>query len=249
MCGIHLYAGPLPGALSLQLRGGWQRLSAVRDANAFLAAVLRKPLHASLSALSANLGLHEVEGLLRTVYRRMVNEVADWMPTEWRPAVKCVTVLADLPAIQFLIKGGDAYAWMRDDTSLREYLPNPALQSDHAYASMQFAKFLKRESSVDSLVDIWVRYWHTLWPPMADAILKQLLGLEAIVMQGKQRLAEIKIQISQPEIDTTEREFIRIFRQQLQTPAAAFAYLGLSWLELARIRAGLLERRLAAPPT
>jgi hypothetical protein len=234
---------------SMQLRTEWQRLAGTRDPGAFLATLLRRPPHASLTSLSARMGVHEFEGLLRKTYRRIVHEVAAWMPSNWRPAVNCVAVLADLPAIQFLLKTGDAYAWLQSDDSLNIYTQGASRKAAGAQAAHGFLNYLRREPRADSLVNVWTRYWHTLWPPMTGAQRAQLLELETAVLRSRQRLADIKTQSSRAEIETLERKFIRSFRQRIQTPAAAFAYLGLSWLELARIRAGLLERRLIAPPS
>jgi hypothetical protein len=234
---------------SLQLHGEWQRLAGTRDPGTFLARLLRRPSHAFLTSLSVRMGVHEFEGLLRNTYRRIVHEVGTWMPSNWQPAVNCVAVLADLPSIQFLLKRGDAYAWMQSDDSLNIYMHDAYRKAAGSDSASGFLNYLRHEPPRDSLVDVWTRYWHTLWPPMTGAERAQLLDLENAVLRSRQRLADIKTESSQAEIDTLEQEFIRSFRQYIQTPVAAFSYLALSWLELARIRAGLLERRLIAPPS
>ncbi|MDE2235114.1 MAG: hypothetical protein KGK44_06125 [Gammaproteobacteria bacterium] len=234
---------------SLQLRGEWQRLSAIHDVDAFRAAVLRRPMHASLSGLVTDPGLHATEACLRNTFRRIIDELAAWMPRAWRPAVRSVSVFADLAAIQFLTRGGEAYAWLRDDKQLQAFLPGHVLQHSPSYAHADFARFLQRASGQESLPEVWARYWHALWPGVDAGIRSQLLRLENLVRQGRRRLADAGTDSSQAEIYALQREFARVFRQQGQTPAAAFAYLGLSWLELARIRAGLLKRRLSAAQT
>ena len=234
---------------SLQLRGEWQRLSAIRDVDAFRAAVLRRPVHAFLAGLSADGDLHATEACLRNTFRRIVDELAAWMPRAWRPAVRSVSVFADLAAIQFLTRGGEAYAWLRDEKSMQAYLPEPAPQYGSSHAHADFSRFLQRASGQESLPEVWARYWHASWPRVDAATGRQLLRIEKLVRRGRRRLADAGTDGSQVEINALQQEFIRVFRRQGQTPAAAFAYLGLSWLELARIRAGLLERRLEAPGT
>ncbi len=230
---------------SLQLLDQWQRLSAIRDAGVFLAEVLRRPMHASLSGLATERELHAAETRLRNTFRRIVDELADWMPRAWRPAVRCVSVLADLAAIRFLTRGGEAYGWLRDDKAMQAYFPEHAPQDSSSHAHADFARFLQHTSHQDSLPDVWSRYWHALWPRLDSGARQQLLRLEKLVMRSRRRLADAGTDSSWAEIQSLERELVRIFRQQGQTPAAAFAYLGLSWLALTRIRTGLLERRLA----
>jgi len=233
---------------SLQLRGEWERLSALRDPVSYLAAVLRKPFHRSLARLSAAMSTHETEGLLRDTFRRIVNEVAGWMPAAWRPAVQWSALLADLPAIGFLMQGGDAYPWIRRDRRMQMFLKNPVSSESPPDAAIKLVLSLGREASAGMLPVAWARYWRKLWPPSDGGTRKQLLHLQNVVLQARRRLTNPG-ESSRVQDAGLEREFIRIFRGHIQTPAAAFAYIGLSWLELTRLRAGLIERQLPPHPS
>jgi hypothetical protein len=47
------------------------------------------------------------------------------------------------------------------------------------------------------------------------------------------------------EAGRLERQLIRFFRHDAQTPAAICAYLGLVWMELLRFRAGVIGSEFA----
>ena len=232
--------------LSRRLDGDWERLAAVRDPGAYLAAVLRNPFHATLSALQNLTGIHETEEQLRDSFRRIVNETAVWAPPAWRQAVRWTAVLADLPVFQFLRQDGDAYGWIRNDPHLQRLVTSPAARQTLSREPRPLLTLL--QSSPDSLLTLWVRHWRFLWPKPDAGTRDQLHRLEAVVLKSRRRLLDEHSLRSDGEAAVLESEFTRILRRRIQTPAAAFAYLGLSWLELARLRAGLLERRLAARP-
>lgn len=65
----------------------WRELDRVRDLAAYLEALRATPLRRWISGLEPRADLHQVDARLRERFRTHIDEVARWMPPEWRPAL------------------------------------------------------------------------------------------------------------------------------------------------------------------
>ena len=218
---------------ALQRRATWEQLTGEGDAAVFLSIVQQKPFHRALSALLPSATVHHTDAFLRDLFRGIVAETAGWVPVDWRPAVHWSARLVDLPVMQFLESGVEAQPWMREDTALRKIPGSTPAGSDAATRSMSTR---------------WLLHWRRLWPPSDAATRVSLRRLERSFLNAQHHLAEPMPQDSHAAVHELERVLLRMFRRDVGTPAAVFAFLGLSWLEITRFRAGLIERKLFPPP-
>ena len=97
--------------------GDWHVLEAARTADAFLDRSRATSLRRFTGQVSAGMSSHAIERVLRGAWRAYVDEVADWLPPAWRPAVSWTALLPDLPAFDALLKG-EAPAWTKQDPAL-----------------------------------------------------------------------------------------------------------------------------------
>lgn len=201
----------------------WERLRRLPSPSSFLQAARDTALRAWLTQVDPAADVHEIEAQLRAVFRRRVQELAQWAPAPWRPAIEWVGVLPDLPVSAYRQRGEAELAWMRADPRL----PAPAARSAGAAAPLED----------------WLAQWRARWPAVSRAdrrALEQLLALLRTALRDARRDAPAALAALQGPLR-------KLFRRHARAPAGPFAWLALSWIELASVRGALLRRRLALP--
>jgi len=196
-------------------------------------------LASAVTTLGSSSTVHEMDQALRTVFRRHAAAVADWHPRSWRPALRWVDTLPDLPLVRHLLEGRPAPHWLDRDP---RYAP---LAERRGAAAALAATTLAPLAGDDAagLPERWRRHWHRLQPRGEGG--PPLRRLEQILWRCWQGLAGGE-PASEPDSrlrrDGLDVELTRIFRRQAQSPAASFAHLGLVWLDLQRLRGALVRR-------
>ena len=82
------------------------RAHAARDLAGFLAAMRATSLRRYTARLAATLAPHDLERHLRGEWSALVDEVAQWQPAAWQPAIRWLRWLPYLPALQKLARDG-----------------------------------------------------------------------------------------------------------------------------------------------
>ncbi len=222
----------------------WHALEAARTADAFLDRARAASLRRFTGQVSASMNSHAIERVLRGTWRAYVNEVAGWLPVAWRPAVAWSALLPDLPAIDALLKG-EAPAWTRQDPALTLFTETDPAQRLALLQDSPFAPLLPGEGATRSLGGRWARHWQTLWPKQSAANQRALNALANAVKDHVERLARAGTQeTSANHRRDLERTVMRLFRRHGASPAAVFAHLVLTALDLERLRGGIVRRRL-----
>lgn len=221
----------------LVARPTWERLHKLDSLGGFLQGARDTALRPWVAQLDAGADVHQIEAQLRVLFRRHVAELAQWAPPEWRPAVRWVEVLPDLPAIAARLRGADA-PWLQADARLarvgtagRERLPAE-------WRALQAPAGAPR-----GLAAGWLEYWRALWPPMPPSDRRALEQLVALVQQAAtraQRDAPNAVVALQPPLR-------RLIRRHMRAPAGLFAWLVLGWIEFTALRGAVVRRRLGLP--
>jgi len=203
----------------------WRRIEPVRDLAPMLEAARATALRQWLAGIGPTTPVHAIEALLRRRWREAVAEVASWMPEDWQPSIAWCARLPLLPAIAHLARGGAPLPWMRDEPGLRD--PAPGLDPDH-------------------VADAWLEGWRERRPvrgggdpALLDAIVRAIEGHVAAMREPA--LAD-----GTPALRALEARLMQLFRRATLDPTAAFAFLALEALDLARLR-GEIVRRAAFP--
>ena len=223
----------------------WRRLYSIGNLANYLQAASQTTLRRWTDGLHEGHGSHEIELNLRRQYRTHVEEIARWLPARWALVVRPLTQLPDLPALQRLLGGGAAPAWMLDDPELRacssENLATRAAAletSDRAYLASAWQRGI-------ALPQAWYDHWRSLWP-RAPQLTAGLQHLGDLLIEHSREIH------SDPGIQTDglrERLLKRLtaaFRRYSFQPAAACAHIGIIALDVERLRADLVERALYA---
>lgn len=219
----------------------WRRLESIGDLGVYLQAARQTALRSWVAGLQSAHGAHDIELTLRQQYRRTIDEVAHWMPGRWRRPVNWVRRLPDLPALQYLLSGAAAPAWMRDDPELRHFVSDSHSLRVEALRTSDCARLLKGWQRGEPLSTAWLEQWRALWPGAP----RLTTGLDALARLWLRHLGALSLYseaASAPLHETLLWELNFAFRRYSFQPAAAFAHLGLVALDVQKLRAQLLQR-------
>jgi len=228
------YAGARAQAHYGQLlsEGQWERLERVPDFALFVQTARDTALRPWVANLDRGTPVHAIEASLRAQFRLCVRAVAHWAPVAWRPALRGIESLPDLPAAFYLFSGLEAHPWISADPLLRRLSARAGL-SRRDPASV----LVRAWEDGRALAPAWLEHWHSLWPEPEPA-LEHLLRLAQDTLQKASREEAALTALH------LEPALRRAYRHDARAPAGLVAYLALSWLQLLRLRGALLLRRL-----
>lgn len=220
----------------------WQAVRSTRGPAALLEAARSCGLRRWIAGLDPSCDSHTIEISLRARWRECVLELSSWMPPEWRPATLWLSGLVDLPALCHLARGEAPLPWMSLDPILRPYCVADAVER-RARMSQDILAFMDTQPADASGADdfeselrrAWYRQWRRLSPARRDA--GSIERLVALVETG----AKEPVSTGQPAL---LRRLRALFRDLTLRPAAAFVFLALMAVDIARLRAELLRHAL-----
>ncbi len=218
----------------------WAYLHGIKTFPAWLEAARQTPLKHWVHPLHQDNDTHVIESALRRQWHDLVAEIAVWMPQEWRGAVDWCGLLCDLPTIAYLLRDEAPPPWMQNDPAIKAYAQQALTARRHALlASPRAAWAVASEPSVP-LRAAWLAQWRKLWP-QHDAALEQLATrIEAHVRD----LGSTSLATAGALHSVLQQQMQIAFRRHAAQPAAVFAFLVLTALDLEQLRAELTERVL-----
>ncbi len=224
----------------------WRQLDGVSDFALYLERARATPLGPWVANLSPSTAVHEVESRLRAAMRALIDEVAGWLPREWRAAVRWAVHLVTLPIAQHLARGAEVDPWMRRDDSLA-----PLLAAASDGPGGRFACVPARRPPVPGqetwLLDAWLEEWRRLWPPMGEGERRSLERVAQGIGMHLRGFARVPPERAWEARRALQQTLQQQFRGAAFEPAAAFVYLALVALDLERLRAALVGRALYPP--
>jgi len=223
----------------------WRQLQGTSDFAHYLQLARHTSLRHWVETLGPGQGSEEIENELRRVFRRHVDEVAAWVMPAWRPAVLWVRRLPDLPALQHLFGDERVPAWILNDPEFHDMGCLPPDARLDALRQSDCAVFFSAWQSGESLPDAWLAHWRTLWPRAVHH--DQGLGVVGKALHQYLRVQQADTSGSvEARCEALQLQLLSAFRRYSFQPAAVFSYLGLSVLEMVRLRGELLVRQLFA---
>lgn len=193
----------------------WIRLDTSQSVEHFLEATRGTALSRWIRLLDRTPDAHAVEAALELEFRVHVDEVADWVDSPWNRSVRWMRWL---PLLERL----DAQP---DDESLRQLVA----EDD---ASTLFD---------GNASDCWYRQFRALAPRGGKSLTSIVELVARHVSAMREASAEQNAWLLRAEL---ARDLERMFRRQPATPVAVFSHLGLTLLELERLRGAILLRLL-----
>ena len=224
----------------------WGRIEATRELRGVLDLAHGCSLARWLAGLDAGAGVHRTERRLRQRWQAAVDELAQWMPEDWQPAVRRCAVLPLLPLLQHLARGGALPAWAGDDPSLRWLLEPPRSDAQHGAPHAgpdalpaALVESVRRDPA--AALPAWQAWWLDAMPPgrARQDVAETLLPL---VREHLARFAAADADEGWALRAQLGRQLQALMRRHAMQPLAAFAWLGLRALELERLRGELVTR-------
>ncbi len=221
----------------------WHRLQGTSDFADYLQHARHTPLRPWLATLDPGMDCDAIETELRRLFRRHVDEVTGWVVPAWRPAVRWVRRVPDLPAVRHLLTGAAVPHWLRQDPELRDLGCLPMELRRDVVGMSDCSVLLTAWQTGLSLADAWVARWRTLWPEAArrDRGLEYLAGALLGYLQVLQADTHGSVE---ERCHALEAQLRGSFRRYSFRPAAVFSHLALTALDLSRLRGDLLVRQL-----
>lgn len=218
----------------------WLRLHNVLDLASYLQVAQQTPLRPWVLGVGASHNSHEIELALRQKYRHHVDEVASWMPSDWRMSLQWSKRLLDLPTLQYLLADGIAMPWMKSDPEISEFtVEDPALRFQ-----------LMRVAGYDSLVNAWQQGdsmftgWLSYWKQVQPRTTVFNIGLQNIEsLLHRQLQVQTNADLA-ADYDVLTDSLRILFRRYAFQPTAAFAYLAIIALDIHHVRSDLMQRLL-----
>lgn len=249
----------------------WQRLHAARGLRALLDTARSAPSGNYLSGIAATASPADIDAAFRAQFRARVAELAGWMPSAWRPAVRWCAHLIDVPAVA-LLWSGERAAWMQSDAVLARYagaprtrlpgrsalhaalIEGPLAPLGRALFALDIEPARQRETArrdgatlLPAALHAWRRHWHATWPAdPGGATRDALVALEREALAHRARFALLPPEDTQAARDAFGARALARLRQDPSQPAALFAWLLVLALDLERLRAEALLHALEA---
>jgi hypothetical protein len=222
--------------------GDWRALEAARALGLYLERARTTALRRHCERLDAGLGPHAIEAVLRREAERAVREVAAWLPARWRPAILWSAVLPLLPLLDAALRGEPLPEWAADEPRVAALVGIEPAARGAVIAASPLAPLVEAGGTGATLADLWVAEWQRLRPggERDDRAFGDLV--EAIRRAADDGTAVTRHDA--PGRAAIERVLERAFRSGAGTPIAAVAHLGLLFVDLERLRGGLVRRAL-----
>lgn len=221
----------------------WRRLQGTGDVANYLLVAEQTVLKPWLAGLHPGSSSHEIESTLRQMFRRHTDEVAHWVPAQWSVAVRWVRRLMDLPILNHLLAGEPVPSWLLEDPDLRQFAIEDADLRNAAFLESDCAPLVKTWRPEMPVLHAWIAHWRTLWPDSRSAKpgLERLSGL--LSRQTDALCHEPAVAMDVLRAAWTQ-ELVMVFRSYSGQPAASFAHLALTAIDMERLRGDLVRRKL-----
>ena len=221
----------------------WQQLQGTSGFANYLHAARRTSLHPWVSGLHPTHSNHEIEHSLRQQFRDYVDLVAHWLPAQWTGTIQWISLLPDLPAMQHLLQGEAAPAWMLNNPRLRPFTSENTAIRTQAMLDSSWREIVEAWQGGKPPVEAWLESWQHKWPK-PDRLHAGMTVLSGLLLSQTKMLQTESADTAQQQRETLTRRLHSAFRRFSFQPAAACTHIALTALDLERLRADLVSRAL-----
>lgn len=219
----------------------WAKLHHIHDLGSYLQTAQQTALRHWVLGLSTSHSSHDIELALRQKYRRHVDEVASWMPTDWQKPLRWIKRLVDLPILQYLAEGGKPLGWMKSDPDIKAFIVDDPLLRLQAIQQAGNRILVGNWQQTGSILSGWLSQWNSMCPKSRYSS-QRLQPLEKLLHEQMHQ-QENRHEVPQPgDYESILYQLRLIFRRSAFQPAAVFAYLAIVAVDLHRIRSDLMQR-------
>ena len=222
----------------------WRTVESQQDLPGFLQSARQTALKNWVSGLQATDDHHLLEASLLARYRDYIEDLARWVPGNWRRSVEWTKSLSYLPALQHLLRGNTPQDWMLRDPVLKQFATTHSDQRSSLLLQSNFADVVLAWQRGQSLPEGWATCWQALWPDMPSGQRAGLRSVVSTVREHRSAFSDINAQSAWRRRDVLADRLRMMFRHYSYQPAAIFVHLLLVALDVERLRGALLQRAL-----
>ena len=236
----------------------WRLAESSADLSHYLEAIRRTALKRWVSGINHEMAPEAIERQFRVAWREAVGEIARWAPDRWGPAVEWLRWLPDLPAVAHLLRGRKIPPWMRADPVMRELAFEEPERRREALAGLPLAPLAPDDETAGEdqhsedhdgadlppVTAAWVREWRRRVPGGLGSHRETLAHILEQVLRHIEAMRASEDSDGRMLRNLLGAALVRHFRRGAGTPVALFSHLALDGLELERVRAGVVTRRL-----
>ena len=184
-----------------------------------------------------------IERELRAAWTGCVDEVAGWVPEDWRPAVSWLRWLPYLPAVDHLLGPRSVPPWMRADPVMRALAFDDPARRRQALAGLGLKALDPGDGNAPRVDEAWQAEWLRRLPDASD---EDRAALERILRRAGAHISAMREASGSGNVhrQSLRERLVRVFRGNTGRMGAVFAHLGITGLDLERARAGVMARRL-----
>lgn len=234
-----------------------QQLRACRSVAAQLEAVRASPAAPYVSGVEGAGSIDSIEAAFRQQFRLRVTELADWSPDGWKPAIRFVATLLDLPALLQLSGSATPAAWLHSDPMLAPLArPDPlerriGIAAGHPWLRTAFeatARASTHPARLHPTLQAWLRRWRALWPACTADERANLDQLVRILERHVLQFGTVAVEDAGAARLALAAQVGSLMRHTATEPAALFAWLALLAIDLERLRGEFVTRTAADQP-
>jgi hypothetical protein len=224
----------------------WLRLHNILDLASYLQVAQQTPLRPWVLGLNPGHNSHEIELALRQKYRRHVDDVASWMPADWREPLQWIKRLLDLPALQYLMANGTAMEWMQSDPALTDFTSDDTTLRMQAMHVAGCDRLVQAWQQGDTMFAGWLSHWKKIQPrtPAYQSGLQQMENFLQQQLHSRQLVSVDEAGPSGTDYDRLTDHLRVVFRRFAFQPAAVCAYLAMIAIDIHHVRSCLMQRLL-----
>jgi hypothetical protein len=219
----------------------WERLASARTLSAYLEEARSSGFAAWVRPFSGLSQPHDLERGCLAIARDSVRVTADWAPPGWRMAIEWLAWIPALVVLEHLLRSGVLPDWVATNDPLRGLVAADGVLDPDAVAAAGLTEFLDR-ADPEELGERWNVRWRGCWPICRGSCRRDLVALAGLVQDH--------LDVFRRGSSSTAWDERRALRARLRTflhlhpvrPVALFAYLGILFIDLERLRGALLSR-------
>jgi hypothetical protein len=220
----------------------WQRLAPARTLPSFLEEAREGAMREWVKGFSGQSDAHDLEVGVRNLFRETVDELAGWLPEPWRPAMSWTRWLPLLPLLDHQTRTGSAPPWLQRDPGLQGLLTDGRTDPGKL-----------RGAGAGALADApaehaaaWVLEWRRLMPPVKRSFERHVDELVGLLTKHLAVFRDARSESAWDVRRALRGRLTLLLHRHLLQPASAFVFLGLTALDLERLRGELVSRALFA---
>jgi hypothetical protein len=219
----------------------WERLASARTLSAYLEEARSTGFAGWVRAFSGLSQPHDLERGCLTIARESVRITADWAPAGWRPAIEWLVWLPTVSVLEHLARDLPLPEWVAANDPLRALVTTEGGLDRQAVAAAGLSDLLAT-GRPEQVGAAWAAAWRARWPHCGGRCRHQMAELVQVVHDHLDAFRRGSSAAAWGARRTLRARLRILLHLRPVQPVVLFAYLGILFIDLERLRGALLSR-------